>query len=131
MGPPHEGRSRQSADAARQQGKQGLALGAYGLFNSFGQEDFPGLKEIGPADPVQGDAEQDAGKGIIRGPPGIEQVAQGSASQGENENSLDTPISQKPCHHQHGGYLGQLPDRHDGCNLFATQKRSCWGVCMK
>ena len=95
MGPPHEGRSRQSADAARQQGKQGLALGADGLFNSSGQEDFPGLEEIGPADPVQGDAEQDAGKGIIRSPQGIEQVAQGSACQGENKNGLDTPIPQK------------------------------------
>lgn len=127
MGPPHEGRSRQSADAARQQGKQGLALGADRLFNSSGQEDFPGLEEIGPADPVQGDAEQDAGKGIIRGPPGIEQVAQGSASQGENENGLDTPIPQKPCHQQHRGHLGQLPDRHDGCDLFATQKPQLLG----
>jgi len=122
MGPAYEGRSRQSPDSAGQQGKEGLALGADSPLDSSCEEDLPGLEEIGPADPVQGYAEQYAGEGIIRCPQGIEQVAQGSASQGEDENGLDSPIPEKPCHHQHGGHLGQLPDRHDGCDLFATQE---------
>lgn len=122
MGPSYECRSRQSADSAGKQGKQGLALGTDPPLDSSGQEDLPRLEEIAPTDPVQGHSEQDEYKGIIRSPYGEEQVAQGSAAQGEDKYGLDSPSSEEPSHHEHGDHLGQLPDRHHGCDLFATQE---------